>query len=82
MADFKGKKKTKGHGAVFPEELVYNILDNFTKEGDIIYDPFMGTGTTAVVAMKMKRNFIGSEIDKNYIEFANKRINSESNTLF
>ena len=76
------KKKTKGHGAVFPEELVYNILNNFTKEGDIIYDPFMGTGTTAVVAMKMKRNFIGSEIDKNYIEFANKRINSESNTLF
>tara|TARA_X000001036_G_scaffold413043_1_gene427010 strand:- start:1512 stop:2258 length:747 start_codon:yes stop_codon:yes gene_type:complete len=76
------RKKNKSHGAIFPEELVYKILKNFTKEGDIIYDPFMGTGTTATVAARMKRQFIGSEINKKYIEYANQRISDESNTLF
>ena len=46
----RGKKVSSEHGAVFPEELIYTILENFTKEGNTIYDPFMGTGTTAVVS--------------------------------
>ncbi len=71
----RGRTKEKEyHGAVFPEELVENILLNFSKKGDLVYDPFMGTGTTAVVAKSMNRNFIGSEISKEYIKIANKRI--------
>jgi site-specific DNA-methyltransferase (adenine-specific)/modification methylase len=71
----KGKKVGgKNHGAVFPEKLVLTILDNFSKKGDVIYDPFMGTGTTAVVAKQLKREFIGSEISKKYIDIAEKRL--------
>ena len=71
----RGRKKAKQyHGAVFPEKLVETILFNFSKEGDLIYDPFMGTGTTAVVATSMKRNFIGSEVSKEYIKIAYNRI--------
>jgi len=62
------------HGAVFPEALVEEILKNFSDKGDIIYDPFMGSGTTAVVAKKLERFFIGSEISKKYVEFARKRL--------
>lgn len=69
------------HGAVFPQELVRTILENFTDEGDIIYDPFMGTGTTALVAKKLDRNYIGSEISKDYIKIAKKRL-KETTTLF
>jgi len=70
----RGKKVSSEHGAVFPEELIYTILENFTKEGNTIYDPFMGTGTTAVVSKKLKRNYIGSEISDEYIKIANKRL--------
>ena len=62
------------HGAVFAEALVEEILKNFSDKGDIIYDPFMGSGTTAVVAKKLERFFIGSEISKKYVEFARKRL--------
>ena len=67
------RSKEKGHGAVFPQELVAKILENFSKEGDVIYDPFMGTGTTALVARRFNRKFIGSEISEKYIEIANQR---------
>jgi len=70
----KKKDKDKSHGATFPEALVARIIENFSKKGDKIYDPFLGTGTTAVVAKKLKRNFIGSEILKDYCKIANKRI--------
>ena len=70
----RGKKIDKSHGATFPEELIAKILNNFTKEDDIIYDPFMGTGTTAVVCKKLNRKFIGSELSENYYELINERI--------
>ena len=70
-----GKKKDKSHGATFPEKLVATILENFSKKGDKIYDPFLGTGTTAVVAKKMKRKFIGSEILKDYCKIAKRKLN-------
>jgi site-specific DNA-methyltransferase (adenine-specific) len=70
----RGKKIDKSHGAVFPEMLVYTILDNFSNEGDVIYDPFMGSGTTAVVSQKMKRKWVGSELSPNYCELIQKRI--------
>ncbi len=73
----RGKKLNKNHGAVFPEELVYKILHNFSNEGDIVYDPFMGTGTTAFVAKNMKRKYIGSEILDEYVKFSEKRLANE-----
>lgn len=77
----RGNSRTAGgenHGAVFPEELVSIILENFSEEGDVVFDPFMGTGTTAVVAKRLKRKFIGSEISQKYIDIANERLkNSE-----
>ena len=54
------------------------IIKNFTKENDIIYDPFMGTGTTAVVAKSMNRFYIGSEISKEYCDIANKKIKQQT----
>jgi DNA modification methylase len=47
---------------------------NFGKKGDIWYDPYMGTGTTAIASIEEKKNWIGSEISKEYIDIANKRI--------
>jgi site-specific DNA-methyltransferase (adenine-specific) len=77
----RDRSKSLDHGAVFPEELVRKILINFSKKGDIVYDPFLGTGTTAVVAMKMNRYYIGSEISEKYINIARKRIESNDQTL-
>jgi site-specific DNA-methyltransferase (adenine-specific) len=68
------KTNVEGHGARFPEKLIYTILENFSKENDVVYDPFMGTGTTAAVAKKMNRNYIGSEISENYMEVIKKRL--------
>ena len=70
----RDRSKSKDHGATFPEELVARIIENFTKTGDIIYDPFLGTGTTAVIAKKLERKFLGSELLKNYFIIAKKRI--------
>jgi site-specific DNA-methyltransferase (adenine-specific) len=70
------RKNVEGHGATFPEKLISTILENFSKKKDIIYDPFIGTGTTAVVSKKLGRNFIGSEISKKYYKECNKRIKS------
>lgn len=75
----RGKKVSKEHGAVFPEELVKTILKNFSKEGDIVYDPFMGTGTTATTASLFNRKYIGSEINPDYITFAEERISKTKN---
>lgn len=69
-------KKLKGHSAIFPEKLVERILLNFSDENDVIYDPFMGTGTTAVVCKKLNRNFIGSELVEEYVNLANDRLSS------
>jgi site-specific DNA-methyltransferase (adenine-specific)/modification methylase len=70
----RGKKIDVKHGATFPEELVNKILTNFSKENDIVYDPFMGAGTTAVVCKKLNRNYIGSEISPDYCKFIEKRL--------
>lgn len=67
-------KELKNHSAIFPEALVEKILINFSNEGDMVYDPFTGSGTTGVVARKLNRKFIGSEILKEYADLARKRI--------
>ena len=75
------RKNVEGHGATFPEKLISSILENFSKKKDIIYDPFIGTGTTAVVSKKLGRNFIGSEISKKYYKECNKRL-KDAESLF
>ena len=75
------RKNVEGHGATFPEKLISTILENFSKKKDIIYDPFIGTGTTAVVSKKLGRNFIGSEISKKYYKECNKRL-KDAESLF
>jgi len=62
------KKGVDNHGATFPELLISTILENFSKEGDVVYDPFLGTGTTAIVSKTLGRKYIGSEISKEYFK--------------
>jgi len=61
-----------GHPAPFPVALIDRIID--ATNAQIILDPFMGSGTTAIVAMGLKRNYIGIELSPNYCEMAEKRI--------
>lgn len=77
----RAKKKVASHSAIFPEELVKTILENFSNENDIVYDPFMGTGTTALVAKKLNRNFIGSELTKSYYDIILNRLEELENVL-
>lgn len=66
------------HPAPFPKLLVGNIILSCSKEGGVVYDPYMGSGTTALMAQKMKRHYIGSEISPQYVEWAEKRIKNET----
>jgi site-specific DNA-methyltransferase (adenine-specific) len=72
------------HPAIFPEELVLKHIISWTKKNDIIYDPFMGSGTTAKASIQLERNWIGSEIDSTYCEICNKRLENITiqNSLF
>ena len=63
-----------GHPAPFPEELPNRLIQLYSFKGDIILDPFMGSGTTAVSALKTHRKFVGYEISQEYIDLAEKRI--------
>ncbi len=62
------------HPAQYPEKLIERIIKSVTNEGDIVLDPFIGSGTTAVVAKKLKRNYVGYELNKEYIKIANLRL--------
>lgn len=71
------------HPAIFPEKLVADQIKTWTNENDIIYDPFMGSGTTAKIAYLLNRKWIGSEISKEYTNIANERLRMhEINNLF
>ena len=74
IARERKRSKDQTHGATFPEKLVKTIIENFTKKGDVIYDPFLGTGTTAVVAKKLDRKYLGSELLKSYYAQATKNL--------
>jgi site-specific DNA-methyltransferase (adenine-specific) len=62
------------HPATFPIKLVEDHISTWTNKNDLVYDCFMGSGTTGLVASKLDRNYIGSEISPEYCEIANKRI--------
>lgn len=73
---------TKKHPAPFPLELAFRLVKMFSFWGDTVLDPFCGTGTTMVAAMKCERNSIGIEIDEKYCHLALERLKSESEDLF
>ncbi len=70
------KNGKKIHSTQKPEALLHRIILATTNKGDLICDPFIGTGTSAVVAKKLGRKFFGIEKDKKYFSAANKRVNS------
>ncbi len=76
--------KRIGHPAPFPIELPYRLIQLLSFENDIILDPFMGSGTSAVAASNSNRYFIGYEINYDYITLANERIKNaqEQSLLF
>ena len=73
-------KKTKGkdgkniHDTEKPIELMELLIENSSLEGDVVLDPFMGSGTTGIACAKLNRKFIGIEIDEKYFEIAKQRI--------
>lgn len=66
--------KKNSHPAPFPIELPENCILSCTKEGDVVLDPFMGSGTTALAAKKHNRRYIGFELNREYIDEAEKRL--------
>jgi site-specific DNA-methyltransferase (adenine-specific) len=72
---FPSESATKvGHPAPFPVELPYRCIQFYTFKGDVVLDPFMGSGSAAVAALKSSRYFVGYDINPEYVETANKRI--------
>ena len=69
------------HPAPFPYIMAANIINCCSKEGDIVYDPFMGSGTTALASIKLGRQYIGSEISEKYVQMANEKIRIEKSQL-
>jgi len=66
--------KRNNHPATFPEKLAEDHIITWSNEGDVVLDPFMGSGTTAKMALLNNRNYIGFELDKHYCDIANERI--------
>lgn len=74
-----------GHPAPFPVELPYRLIQLYSFTNDIILDPFMGSGTTGIAALKANRYYVGYENNQDYVDLAQKRVDSykeKSNTLF
>jgi site-specific DNA-methyltransferase (adenine-specific) len=67
------KEKYNTHLSVKPTELISHLIRLFTTEGAVILDPFMGSGTTAVACIQTKRNYLGFDINREYIDIANRR---------
>jgi site-specific DNA-methyltransferase (adenine-specific) len=68
------ENETGTHPAIFPQQLAKEQIYMWSNPNDLIYDPFTGSGTTPKMAVKLGRNWIGSEISSEYCEIANKRI--------
>jgi modification methylase len=70
----KGEDGQKAHSTQKPESLLYRVILSSTRQGDVVLDPFFGSGTTGAVARKLGRHFIGIERDKDYAKLARSRI--------
>ena len=70
-----------GHPAPFPVALPKRLIELYTYEGDVVLDPFMGSGTTAVAAVRTSRHYIGFETDQLYVNRSNERVKEEIERL-
>ncbi len=77
-----GGASTKPHPAPYPLELAYRLVRMFSFWGDTVVDPFCGSGTTMLAAMKAGRNSIGIEIDPNYCKLTEDRLRDENSNMF
>ena len=75
----ESKMKAIGHPSMFPLELPIRCIKMLSWIGAVVYDPFIGAGTTAVACVRLNRKFIGNEISADYIKIANDRIEVEKN---
>jgi site-specific DNA-methyltransferase (adenine-specific) len=83
VPSLKGSSKEKvGHPSQKPLKLIEMLVLSASREGDKILDPFLGSGTTAVVCQNLNRDFVGIEIEKEYIEIAEKRLKDAPINLF
>ncbi len=73
QGDMKNKEK-RYHPTQKPLPVFEKIISNYTKEGDVVIDPFLGSGTTAVICEKLRRKWLGIEINKDYCDISNKRL--------
>jgi len=72
---FGAEPATKvGHPAPFPVELPYRLIQLYTFEGEFVLDPFIGSGQTAIAAIKAKRHYVGYDANEEYVKLAEKRI--------
>jgi len=71
------KPYSEAHFAVYPKELIVDCIKAGCPRGGVVLDPFMGTGTTAIVSKKLDRNFIGFELNPKSIKISDKRIHDE-----
>ncbi|WP_140386567.1 DNA-methyltransferase, partial [Vibrio parahaemolyticus] len=69
-------KRKYGHPTIKPLPLLEKLIRNSSQEGDTVLDCFMGSGSTGVACKKLQRHFIGIEINKEYFELSNQRINN------
>ncbi len=67
--------KDNKHPAVYPTYIVQELIKLLSKEGDIVLDPFCGSGTTCIAAKTLNRNYLGIEINPEYVALANERLN-------
>ena len=72
------KAKKIGHPAPFPVELPKRFINLYSFKEDLVLDPFIGSGTTAIASKQLQRNYVGYEINKDYIEIADKRLRAET----
>jgi site-specific DNA-methyltransferase (adenine-specific) len=73
--------KMIGHPAPFPEELPARLIKMYSFKNDVILDPFLGSGTTSLAAIKNNRHYVGYDKDSKYIDLANRRISEYKNQM-
>ncbi len=74
--------KEPNHPTQKPIKVLEHVIKLASKEGDVVFDPFMGVGSTGVAALNLDRKFIGVEIDEKYFKAAEKRLNGQPAKLF
>lgn len=84
---FPGKNKSTlddyafEHPAIFPEQLAEDHILSWSNEGDVVFDPFLGSGTTAKMAILNKRHYLGFEISEEYFDIASRRLDEAESVM-